>query len=188
VNDPEVLYETDWYGGLQLTLFDKLTSRVFYTAYTSPNDAFATVQEADFSFALDDSDLLGAFALAPSLFIGVETENTAFGPKSGTYIELGAGPGLDLVRHDTYPVNLSFPLKVGLSGKNYYERENGANESFGYFSGGLKLGVPLAFVPEDYGSWSATAGVNFLVLGRTTGAANNEHFWTVGTWGISMTY
>ena len=184
---PEVLYETDWYGGAQ-AVFGAMTTRASYIAYTSPNDAFATVQEFDLSAAYDDSGVLGAFALKPSLLLAFEMDNTAFGPDEGIYVELGAAPGFNLNDSEKYPVNLSFPLKVGLSGDDYYEDATGNDDTFGYFSGGLKFGVPLAFIPEDYGTWSATAGVTFLVLGKNTGDLNNEDFWTVGTWGVSMTY
>ena len=185
---PNALYETDWYGGVQAVLAKNLTTRLFYTFYTSPNDAFKTVQEVDFSAAYDDSDLLGAFSLKPSFLVGSEINNTAFGAKEGTYIELGAGPGLDIIKSETYPVNLSFPLKLGLSAEDYYEDANGNDDTFGYFSGGLKLGVPLAFIPEDYGSWSASAGVTFLALGNHTGDLNNSDFWTIGTFSVGMTY
>ena len=117
-----------------------------------------------------------------------ETENTAFGPDEGIYVELGANPGLTLNDSEKYPVSLTFPIKVGLSGDDYYEDETGNDDTFGYASGGLKFGVPLAFIPEDYGTWSATAGVTFMVLGKNTGDVNNEDFWTIGTWGVSMTY
>lgn len=185
----DVLYEQDWYGGLQLQLFDdKVTSRAFYIAYTSPNDAFATVQEVDLSASLDDSEWLGAFALNPSILFGFETENTAFGTERGQYMELGLNPGLDLIESDTYPVRLSFPQKVGTSLDDYYEVTDDNEDFFGYYSGGIKLSVPLAFIPEDYGAWSASGGVQFMVLGRNTGDLNDEDFWTVGTWGISMSY
>lgn len=185
----DVLYEQDWYGGLQLQLFDgKVTSRAFYIAYTSPNDAFATVQEVDLNASLDDSPWLGAFALNPSILFGFETENTAFGTERGQYMELGVNPGLDLIESDTYPVRLSFPQKVGTSLDDYYEVTDDNEDFFGYYSGGIKLSVPLAFIPEDYGAWSASGGVQFMVLGRNTGDLNDEDFWTVGTWGISMAY
>jgi hypothetical protein len=184
---PEVLYETDWYGGAQ-AVFGALTTRASYVAYTSPNDAFATVQEFDLSGAYDDSAYLGAFALKPSVLLAFETENTAFGVDEGIYVELGVAPGFNLNDSETYPVNLSFPMKLGLSGDDYYEDATGNDETVGYFSGGLKLGVPLAFIPSDYGTWSTSLGVNFLVLGEHTGDLNNEDFWTVGTWGVSMTY
>jgi hypothetical protein len=185
----DVLYEQDWYGGLQLGLLDnRVTTRAFYIAYTSPNDAFATVQEVDLSAALDDSEWLGAFAMKPTILFGFETENTAFGTERGQYMELGVSPGFNIIDSDTVPVTLSFPNKVGVSLDDYYEVTDDNEDFFGYYSGGIKLSVPLAFIPEDYGAWSASGGVQFLVLGRNTGDLNDEDFWTVGTWGVSMAY
>jgi hypothetical protein len=185
----DVLYEQDWYGGLQLQLFDnKVTSRAFYIAYTSPNDAFRTVQEVDLSAALDDSAWLGAFALKPAILFGFETENTAFGTERGQYMEIGVTPAYNIVDSEAFPITVSFPNKVGLSLDDYYEVSDSNEDFFGYYSGGVKISFPLVFIPEDYGAWSASGGVQFMVLGDNTGNLNGEDFWTVGTWGVSMAY
>jgi hypothetical protein len=182
-------YEQDWYGGLQLGLFDnRIVSRAFYIAYTSPSDAFKTVQEVDLSATLDDSPWLGAFAMKPSLLFGFETENTAFGPERGQYMEIGVNPGYNIVDSGPVPVTVSFPNKVGLSLDDYYEVSESSEDFFGYYSGGVKVTVPLGFIPEEYGAWSASGGVQFMVLGNHTGDLNGEDFWTVGTWGVSMSY
>jgi len=185
-----VLYEQDWYGGLQLNLFDnKVTSRAFYIAYTSPSDAFKTVQEVDLSAALDDSEWLGALALKPSILFGFETENSAMGPERGQYMEIGVNPGFPIVDSETLPVTLNFPLKAGFSLDDYYEVSDSNEDFFGYGSAGVKLSFPLAFIPEDYGAWSASGGVQVLFFGNNTRKLNNEdEVWTVGTWGISMAY
>jgi len=185
-----VLYEQDWYGGVQLSLWDnKIVSRAFYLALTSPSDAFRTVQEVDISLAFDDSEWLGMFALKPSLLFATETSGTSMGTERGEYLELGVAPAFTIIQSDTYPVTLTIPNKVGLSLDDYYEVTDQNEDTFGYYSGGLKLSFPLAFIPEEYGAWSASGGVQFLVLGSNTGDLNdNDDFWTVGTWGISMAY
>jgi len=186
----DVLYEQDWYGGLQLQLFDnKVTSRAFYIAYTSPNDAFKTVQEVDLSAALDDSEWLGAFAMKPSIAFGFETENTAMGTERGQYMELGIAPGFNIVDAEDFPVTLTFPNKVGVSLDDYYEVTDHNEDFFGYYSTGAKVSFPLTFIPEDYGTWSASGGAQLYVLGSNTRDLNDKDgLWVVGTWGISMAY
>ena len=181
-------YEADLYGGASVGLFEKLDMGVAYIAYTSPNDAFATVQEVDFSFGFDDSDLLGPLALSPSATLAVETQNTAFGENEGVYLELGVEPGLTLGEGRSYPVSLSLPLTLGLGPDDYYEAR-GREDTFGYFDGGIVAAIPLALIPEEYGAWKASAGVHFLALGDNLASANNnDSFEAIGTWGLSFSY
>jgi len=186
----DAFYELDWYGGLQAQFMDnKVTTRAFYIAYSSPSDAFKTVQEVDLSAALDDSEWLGTFALKPSVLFATETENSAMGPERGQYLELGVGPGFPIVDSETMPMTLTFPIKVGLSLDDYYEVSDHNEDTFGYASTGAKLSFPLSFIPEDYGAWSATGGVNVYYFGNNTRKLNNEdEVWVVGTWGVSMAY
>jgi hypothetical protein len=186
----DVLYEQDWYGGLQAQFLDNaITTRAFWIAYTSPSDAFKTVQEVDLSAALDDSQWLGAFALKPAVLFGTETENTLLGTERGQYLEVSAAPGFTVINDDTYPVTLTLPLKVGLGLDDYYDLSESNEDTFGYGSAGAKISFPLAFIPEEYGAWSASGGVNVLFFGNNTRTLNHEdEVWTVGTWGISMAY
>jgi hypothetical protein len=186
----DAFYEQDWYGGLQAQFMDnKVTTRVFYIAYTSPSDAFKTVQEVDLSAALDDSEWLGAFAMKPSILFATETENSAMGPERGEYLEMGIAPGFPIIDSEDFPVTLTFPNKVGLSLDDYYEVSESDEDTFGYYSTGVKVSFPLTFIPEDYGSWSASGGATLMVLGTNTKNLNDKDSpWVVGTWGVSMAY
>jgi hypothetical protein len=42
------------------------------------------------------------------------------------------------------------------------------DETFGFFSVGTTASLPLAFVPECYGKWTASAGVTYYYLGEGT--------------------
>lgn len=189
-NDPKIWYEADFYGGFTFGLFDKFETGVTYTAYTSPNTSFKTVQEIAFSLSFDDSDLLGPFALSPSVLLAVEVKGQADGgADKGVYLALGVEPGLTLIESDKYPVTLSMPLTLGLSLSNYYEDGTGDDDAFGYFDLGVKLGVPLAFIPADFGAWEAYAKADFLFLGDNLEAVNNgEAFQAIGTFGIALSY
>lgn len=188
--DPAGWYEADLYGGLTFALFDRWEAGVTYTAYVSPNDSFDTVQEISFSLSFDDSELLGPFALSPSILVAIELDEQADGGRDeGVYLQLGIEPGFTLIESETYPVSLAFPITVGLSLDDYYEFATGDDDTFGYFDGGIVARMPLGFIPTDYGSWEVSAGIHFLLLGDNLEATNDgDEFHALGIFGISMTY
>jgi hypothetical protein len=80
------------------------------------------------------------------------------------------------------------PITFGFSLKDYYT-VNGQNQTFGYFSGGPLITMPLKFIPASFGSWSLKAGVQFLVLNSNLKAVNgNDNFVPIGSVGLSLTY
>jgi hypothetical protein len=190
---PTNLYETDYYPMLSLGWADDLvTTSVTYNIYTSPNGAFVTTQEVALGIELDDSELLGPFALGPNATFAFETENTSFGDGEDGYAEFGIEPGIELglPMDDAgdYPLTASFPLALGISLYDYYN-DGVDNETFGFFSFGLAASVPLAFIPEDYGTWSVGAGINVLVLNDTLKAINSgDNPYPVGVASIAMEY
>jgi hypothetical protein len=49
--------------------------------------------------------------------------------------------------------------------------------------------LPLAFIPADFGAWSAGVGLNVLVLNDTLKAINsNDNPFPVGTFSLAMEY
>jgi hypothetical protein len=187
---PRAFYELDVYGGATVGLGQYLELGASYVAYVSPADAFEPVQEVDFSLALDDAEMLGALALNPWVLGAFEAAGSRLGPDRGTYVELGVEPGFELPALPDHPLGVSFPLTIGLGLGGYYQRPSGGgDETFGYVSGGVTGSVPLAFLPDALGAWSATAGVQILGLGGVTRAANGgENPWVVGTWGLALAY
>jgi hypothetical protein len=191
---PKHVYETDYYGGLKTTMFKNLNLGAIWYAFTFPSAAFKVTQELDLTAAYNDADLLGAFALNPSVVMGLEVDGTSFGTGKGTYFGLGIAPGYKFMPDATYPITLTMPCTLGLGAGDYYEDAAGNQDGFGYFSGGFKASIPLAFIPEDFGSWSASAGVQVLTFGENVGEYNKtftQHTtdpWAVGTWSINMTY
>ena len=67
-------------------------------------------------------------------------------------------------------VSVTFPVKVGLSLKDYYELA-GVDHKFGYASVAGLVTVPLGGV-TSFGSWNIHGGVEFQLLGDTTKAIN----------------
>lgn len=187
---PSNLYETDIYPSLTFGFANNLELALTYYVYTSPNGAFSTVQNFDAGLAYDDSELWGGnFSMGPSVTVSFETDNTNFGNDRGSWLGLNAAPSFVLGEEAEYPVTLALPLALGLSMSEYYEVEGEGDDTFGFFSFGLSASVPFAFIPPEYGSWSANAGINVYVLGDNLKEANlGDNPFPVGTGGIRMEY
>ena len=185
-------YEVDFYAGLSLGLVGQWQADVVYTQYMSPNDTFSTVKEIALSLGFDDSERMGALALAPYVMLAIEASGNAAGIGSGVYVELGVEPGLPL---EDSPVSLTFPVTLGLSLSGYYQNVDpmvgmvGDNDAFGYFDLGLLASVPLLGVSESYGSWEVSGGVHLLFLGDSLEALNaGDQFQAIGSFGVSIGY
>lgn len=186
---PANWYESDVLVGFTMGLWGFVSTNITYAAYTFPNGSFPTAQELDWTIAFNDSELLGAFALNPSMLWAFEVDNTAFGDQEGIYLGLGVKPSVVLFEEAEYPLTLALPLTVGLSVSDYYEVPGGSDDTFGYFDAGLVASVPLSFMNSDYGSWSVSGAVDYLALSGTLADANlgNGGYW-VGKGSIAFTY
>lgn len=189
---PANWYESDVLVGFTMGLWGFVSTNITYAAYTFPNGAYSVVQELDWTTTFNDSELLGPFALNPSMLWAFEVDSTAFGDtnQEGIYLGLGVKPGVVLFEEAEYPLTLALPLTVGLSVSNYYdEGPGGDNDTFGYFDGGIVASVPLSFISSDYGSWSASASFDVLALSGTLARANRgDGTFFVGKGGIAFSY
>jgi len=197
-------YELDFYTGASVTFAEDWTVGLTYTAYTSPNDVFTTTQEVAVGVEFDDSGLYAGiglgedFGLAPHVLVAFETEGGAdAGTQLGMYLELGIEPSFEIFKlGEDYPVTLSVPVTLGFSLDGDYYESTTDDDFFGYLDVGADFGIPLAFIPSDYGSWTLTAGVHFLVLGdsaqdiaeRDFAVDGDADFEIYGKLGISMEY
>jgi hypothetical protein len=166
VDGPHSLYETDWYPLLSISFAHNISLTTTYYWYTSPNGAFATAQELNFKLAWDDSETFGRWAMGPYVNFAVETRRTAFGPNEGSGVQMGIGPTLfTFFEGSEMPVTLSAPIELGLAIDDYYEEEDGDENTFGYLNFGLSASVPLAFMPV--GDWSFTLTAKGWYLSNT---------------------
>jgi len=189
---PSNLYETDYYPSLSLGWEYGLTTSLAYVVYTGPNGSFNTIQQLDFGIAWDDSEVFDSpVSFGPSVTFSFELDNTSFGDKEGGYFELAAAPSIELEISEAaadYPITLAAPLALGLSMYDYYETAT-QDQTFGFFSFGANAGVPLAFIPSDFGSWSASLGINVLVLSDTLEEVNDgDSPFPVGVFSLVMEY
>ena len=163
-NGPSGWYESDLYGGLTFTTGD-ITIAGIYTFYTYPNGAASTIEEIGalveygLSFGGDDEGE-GAFTLP--LQAGLFFETNDRGGSEDAYLELGTAVGFELDAGDQ-AITLEFPVKVGFSIDDYYFDDQGDEEFFGYVSVAATAQLPLP-VPERYGDWSLTPGLEALFL------------------------
>ncbi len=189
----DIFYETDYYAGISATVFEKWTAGVMYYAYTSPNNAFETVQEIGLSLSFNDADLIAeGLALNPYALLVFEVDNSSAGADEGIYLELGFEPSFVILQSEDYPVTLSIPVAVGLSLDDYYSEDIAFvrdGDSFGFVKAGVTLSVPLSFIPAEFGEWTAALGADCYFLGSDQEAANNgDDIELVGRLGISMSY
>ncbi len=178
--DPKIWYENDFYTSLTLSFAAGVDAGVTYTAYTSPNNLFATVEELSLNVS-------GGGMFSPSATVAFELSGQADGgTNKGTYLQLGAEYGIPL--GDDAKVSLSIPISLGMSLKDYYELD-GVDNKFGFFSAGVSLGVPFSGIPAKYGAWDLHASANLLALGTTTKAFNGgDSSQPIYSVGIGLSY
>jgi hypothetical protein len=149
-------YESDLYATLGLGFGGGVSLGTTYTSYMSPGDYFGHVKEIAFKLALDDSMALGKGAVKPYGLVAFELDDNGadgFGSK-GIYVELGIAPSVAASK-----ASVSFPIKVGLSAKDYYEFGTGDDAKFGYFSAAGVATVPVS------AHWNVHGGVELQVFG-----------------------
>ncbi|WP_428386279.1 TorF family putative porin [Mucisphaera sp.] len=192
-NDP--WYEQDVFVGVTVGLPEGLTLDVSYVNYYSPRGGAGFAEEFAFVLGYDDSELLGEFAFSPYALLALEFDGGADGgADTGTYLELGGEFALNVLQSEDYPVDLTIPFAVGFSIADYYESGNAGDEDFGFIQVGLVASTPLAFIPAEYGEWSASAGIHLLFMGDAASdigegvVHGSGDVVPIGTVGISLSY
>jgi hypothetical protein len=181
-------YEADLYASLGYSVTEQLAVAIGFTGYYSPNNAFADIEELTFGIEFDDSEAMGDFAFAPYALLAVETRDA--GGTEDIYLELGGEFGAPFIESEDIPVALSFPFAVGLSVDDYYTDNSGDNELFGYFLVGAAASLPLDFIPADYGTWTASAGIDVIFANDDAGLefSGGDDIEIVGKVGVGLEY
>ena len=172
-HSPSNLYETDWYPTISIGLPGGVTFDTTYYWYTSPNGAFDTVEELNFGLAWDDSEYL-PFALAPYMNWAFETERTSLGNDRGVGVQLGVEPTLFELDNDDWPLGFTAPVEIGLSVEDYYEGDDGSDETFGYISYGVAATLPIGIIDPSYGAWSIILKGQGFHFGDTLAEVNKH--------------
>jgi hypothetical protein len=179
-------YEADLYAGLSLST-GPWSFGATYTIYTSPSNAFSTIDEILLDASLDDSELWGGgFALNPSVALAFETNDR--GGSEDAYLEIGVAPGFDCILNDATTIAIEIPLTAGFSLDDYYIDSSGGDETFGYFDIGVDASLDLP-IPARFGDYSLSAGVHCLFLGDAAEDVNNgSDCEVIASIGLAVTY
>src|SRR5687767_11605223 len=163
--DEDKWYESDFYATLGFG-FSKATLGLTYTAYMSPAEDvgdvdvyFKTIHELAVKLGFDDSGALGKAALKPYALVAFELgdgqADLGLSDEKGVYVELGVAPG-----YSGDKASVTFPVKIGLSAKDYYKFPGFADDSkFGFFSVGGIVTVPIN------SNWNVHGGGELQVFG-----------------------
>jgi hypothetical protein len=161
-------YEVQVEMGIVLELAKHFTFSASYVRFESPNHAFIAVNAAEFILSMDDSDWLGAYALHPHVTWFRPFPGGWESSDEGSYFEIGIEPERSFGKGER-PVKVSFPMAVGLGQKRYY-----LGEHFGFFSAGVSVSVPLAFLPSSWGEWDLGLSASYYRLGRNVADASHD--------------
>ena len=170
-------YESDFSASAGLGFGGGVTLAAVYTAYTSPNGAFATVKELSLK--------VGArvHGVSPYALVAFELEGQADGGVvEGRYLEIGAAPSLTMAG-----AVVVFPVKLGLSLEGYYEGLEG-DEQFGFFSVGGNITVPLTSEQSRFGRWNAHGGADFVRLGDSNALRLGDNTKVIISAGVGFSY
>lgn len=193
-------YEQDFYASLDTTVGDFGLS-VGYTVYTYPALVSGSVHELGFGVSYDDSELLGDFAFAPYVYVGIEVDGTNTNSNSGDeaqYLEVGGSFSLDGLTEGTAIEAWSWevPFVLGMSLNDYYNDGGAisAEEFLGFVSVGLVGSIPMSELigsDEWVGAWDLTVGLTAVFVtsdldGVITDNGSDVQF--IGSLGLSRSY
>jgi hypothetical protein len=155
--------EFDWFFGANAKVEKDWTVGVQIGQFISPQNAFKTETNLEFSLAFDDSAYLKTITFKPyvKLFYALSGDSTVVtGKHGGTYdVEIGAAPTLDLHPHGA-PIILSAPTWITVGPEGFWGHGGG---NAGVFSTGLKATYPLP-LPPTAGHWSIYGAYQYYNL------------------------
>jgi hypothetical protein len=159
----ESFNELDWFIGANAKLGQDWKVGAQYVEFISPQQAFITERNAEFSLYFDDSRYLKTISLQPyaKVFYAMAGGSTVVvGKAGGTFdVEVGASPTLDLHRYGA-PLILSAPTWVTLGPTDFW----GGGGNAGVVSTGLKATYPLSAIPATAGHWAVYGGYQYYHL------------------------
>jgi hypothetical protein len=175
VNGPtgRLWYASEFYGSAGYAI-GGTTVAATYTAFTSPNGAFGSVEELAVTVSHGSR-------YRPYVLLSQELRGQLdAGLEKGRYLEVGAAP--------TYGtgLTLAFPVKAGFSLGHYYEGMTG-DERFGFFSAGARASKALAQASR-FGRWNIHGGVEYVMLGDRNELQFGSASTVIGSAGIGFSY
>jgi|GEM_PF-6663844 len=168
----DIWNECDLFLGVNVNFWEKLTFSATGMAWFFPEVGQTTESNPspeynmEFKLAYDDSALLKEYALKPyiSLFWNFSGDSPVVLGERTFYIELGVSPSMTFKASEDYPITVTFPTYFQFGDSSFWGTDpvSGDRSNIGLFSTGIKLSMPLKFIPKEYGSWNAYAGFTYI--------------------------
>ena len=173
-------YEEDFYATLDLGFARGFSLGTTYTAYTSPNGMFGTVQELVFKVSK-------AHMLAPYGIIAFELDGQADGGSNeGIYLELGVGPELAAGRRQGH---VRGAREVRLQPEGLLRAGQMRTTSSATFRPAASSPFRSPAPTSKFGAWNFHGGVDVYAFGDTPKAFNNgDSGKVVASFGIGVVY
>lgn len=164
--------EVDVWYNIAYTIGD-FTTGITYNQWFYGSD---TEDSIDLSFAYDTF-------LSPSLVLHHRFDPGASGGANGTVAVFGLSHSIE-----AGPVTISFPFNIAyFFGDDFHKGATGsADNGLGYGSIAVTASVPLSFIDEAYGEWSAHAGLTYYVTDQDVIPGNAEGDFLTANVGISI--
>lgn len=176
--------ELDLITGVSFTFADRYNITTLATAYNSPAGAYGQGAYLKAELSYNDRGLIGKnFALLPQLTLLYTIpwdSNLGLNPDA-LLVEPGITPSYTFGADTTFPVTLGLPMRVGL-GNKFYD-----GETYGFFSIGPQVTLPINALSKDNVRTFVTLGYTYINLGSTatdfilnSDNGSNKHLFNLG--------
>jgi hypothetical protein len=189
-------FEIDYFAKINLLLAKRVNFSMQYIAFDSPDGAFQTDNNLEFTLNYNDTGMLAPdVGIRPyaRLFYNIDGSSTVLLGRNGSTFdaELGLIPTYTWKAIPNYPITFSLPTYVTVGPATFW----GGTANVGVFTTSLGATVPLSFIPRKYGTWHLDAGVSYfnLINGQLRDAAGalgtgRDRNRVVGTMGIGFDF
>lgn len=177
-------HQSDNFVGVATQFGGGLTTGLTYTYYARPDiSGTDPLQEVAGAVGYTGDSLIGR--VSPQLKVAKPVDET-----DGWFTRASIRPAIPVGDMNDGAVEVSFPMEVGVGLDDYYGGTRGDTGVYG--SVGAHVAVPLG-LPQSYGSWAATAGVDTIIRDNTIKSAGGPlddggDVVVTGTVGMAVTF
>jgi len=177
------IQEIDLNTGLNYT-WNKFTFGATYAYWQFGGGAEKAIEV---SASFNDADtLIKGFAFNPSFLAHYRYDVTGdLHETNACVLQVGISPSFTFLSDTEYPITLSIPAALGYF-TDAYAGGNGAG--IGYVDVGVTASVPLAFIPKDYGTWTASANLTYYHTPSDDQPGNPRENFLVSTLSLGMAF
>ncbi len=181
VTGGDVWVEQDIFAGFDVKFLNKWDAAYTIQVWTFPdltsghNELDPTPEyNMDLKISFDDTEYLKDFALHPYMdvfwnFTGGDSPVVAqalLGKNDNTfYVEMGITPSYTLKAITDLPITFTFPTYFSVGDSSFWGETpppDGQRSNLGIFTTGMKISVPLKFIPAEFGNWNTYVGVTYF--------------------------